>query len=136
MANKNSKESYARENEEFLLAAARREGAKMLKGGVVYEVLATGTGKTSPMPGNVVTVYYKGSLINGKTFDDNTSQGYPDAFRLTDLIVGWQIALKEMKAGDKWRIYIPAKYGYGSRGTSGIPKNSTLIFEIELVSVA
>ena len=74
-------------------------------------------------------------LIDGSVFDDNTSQGYPDAFRLADLITGWQIALTQMCAGDKWRIYVPAEVGYGAMSVAGIPKHSTLIFEIQLVSI-
>ncbi|MBQ1184848.1 MAG: FKBP-type peptidyl-prolyl cis-trans isomerase, partial [Muribaculaceae bacterium] len=90
----------------------------------------------SPRMSSVVMVYYKGMLSNGKVFDDNTRQSYPDAMRLKDLIVGWHIALQKMKVGDKWTIYIPSKFGYGSRAMKGIPKNSTLIFEIELCGIA
>lgn len=132
MSKKNDKKA---ENEQFLQEAAQRKGVKPLAAGLLYEVLQTGNGP-SPSIGNVVSVYYKGSLINGKVFDDNTAQNYPDAFRLKDLISGWQIALTRMKTGDKWRIYIPSEHGYGAKGTHGIPKNSTLIFEIELVSIA
>lgn len=129
------KQEYKKLNEEFLDEVAKREGIKMLSQGILCEVLKTGEGAMPKMQ-NIVSVYYKGSLINGRTFDDNTAQGYPDAFRLSELIKGWQIALTQMHVGDKWRIYIPSELGYGSRGTDGIPKNSTLIFEIELVSVA
>ena len=83
-----------------------------------------------------MSVYYKGMLTSGKVFDDNTQQGYPDAFRLADLITGWQIALTQMCPGDKWRIYVPAEVGYGATYVAGIPKHSTLIFEIELVGVS
>ena len=75
-------------------------------------------------------------LIDGKVFDDNTQQGYPDAFRLADLITGWQIALTQMCPGDKWRIYVPSEVGYGATYVAGIPKHSTLIFEIELVGIS
>jgi peptidylprolyl isomerase len=98
-------------------------------------VLQVGKG-ASPTLSNIVSVYYKGMLINGKVFDDNTAQGYPDAFRLNDLIDGWKIALTRMRVGDKWRIYVPATLGYGTVSTAGIPKHSTLIFEIELVGIA
>lgn len=130
------KQEYKMQNEAFMKAVAQKNGIKALSKGVLYEVLKDGVGETKPKIHNIVCVYYKGQLINGKTFDDNTKQGYPDALRLNDLIAGWQIALTQMRVGDKWRIYIPAELGYGSRGTDGIPKNSTLIFEIELVSIA
>ena len=131
---KNSKDKYKLENEAFLEDLASEEGVKSLPEGILYEVIEEGSGKLA-QPHSVVSVYYKGSLISGKVFDDNTSQGYPDAFRLKDLIIGWQIAIARMKEGDKWRIYIPSEAGYGKRGTHGIPGNSTLIFEIELIKV-
>lgn len=132
---KNTKEKYKQENEEFLLDVAEREGVQELRKGILYEVLQTGTGRRATVR-NVVSVYYKGSLINGRVFDDNTRQGYPDAFRLAGLIEGWQIAIPYMSEGDKWRIYLPSELGYGRRGTHGIPGDSTLIFEIELVKVS
>lgn len=132
---KNSKEAYKAANEQFLRDVAEEPGVKEIANGILYKELSSGNGGKSPSPSSVVSVYYKGTLINGKTFDDNTSSRVPDAFRLRDLIVGWQIALRNMKEGDKWRIYIPAAYGYGQRGVHGIPGNSTLIFDIKLVKV-
>lgn len=131
---KNSKEKYKQENEAFLEDLKSQEGVKPLSKGVLYEVLKEGNGRQATVR-NVVSVYYKGTLISGKVFDDNTAQGYPDAFRLSDLIEGWQIAIPSMKEGDKWRIYLPSEVGYGKRGVHGIPGDSTLIFEIELVKV-
>lgn len=128
------RDAYKLENEEFLRELAEREGIKTLPKGILYEVMQEGAGKI-PTPNSLVSVFYKGKLISGKVFDDNTRQGYPDAFRLRDLITGWQIALTQMHVGDKWRIYLPAEMGYGSRGTHGIPGHSVLIFEIELASI-
>lgn len=130
----NRKEAYKLQNEEYLEEMSRQEDVTLIGGGVYYRVLQSGNGKQAT-PRSVVSVYYKGSLINGKVFDDNTRQGYPDAFRLTELIVGWQIAIPHMKVGDKWEIFIPADKGYGAKGTHGIPGNSTLIFQIELMNV-
>ncbi len=120
---------------EFLASIAAESGVVDLGGGVLGKQLKSGKGP-SPRMSSVVMVYYKGMLSNGKVFDDNTRQSYPDAMRLKDLIVGWHIALQKMKVGDKWTIYIPSKFGYGSRAMKGIPKNSTLIFEIELCGIA
>lgn len=131
---KNSKEKYKIENEIFMENLLNEEGVNQLPKGILYKVINEGNGKQA-QPRSVVSVYYKGSLIDGKVFDDNTQQGYPDAFRLTDLIVAWQIAIPQMKEGDKWQIFVPSELGYGKRGTHGIPGNSTLIFEIELVKV-
>ena len=132
---KNNKEKYRIENLDFLEDKKEEEGVKSLAQGVLYEVINSGDGKQANLR-SIVSVYYKGELINGKVFDDNTKQGYPDAFRLNELITGWQIAIPQMKEGDKWRIYIPSELGYGKRGTHGIPGDSTLVFEIELVKVS
>ena len=129
------RDAYKLENEEFLRELAEREGIKTLPKGILYEVMQEGAGKSSS-PNSLVSVFYKGKLISGKVFDDNTHQGYPDAFRLRDLITGWQIALTQMCPGDKWRIYVPSEVGYGAMSVAGIPKHSTLIFEIELVGVS
>lgn len=128
------KNKYKAENEAFIKNMALEDGVRALAKGVCYKVINEGSGKEA-RSANVVSVYYKGSLVNGYVFDDNTAQGYPDAFRLRELIEGWQIAIPEMREGDKWVIYIPSEAGYGKRGEQGIPGNSTLIFEIELVKV-
>lgn len=132
---KNNKEKYRIENLDFLEDKKEEEDVKSLAQGVLYEVINSGDGKQANLR-SIVSVYYKGELINGKVFDDNTKQGYPDAFRLNELITGWQIAIPQMKEGDKWRIFIPSELGYGKRGTHGIPGDSTLVFEIELVKVS
>lgn len=130
-----AKNNYKEQNKQYLITKAAEEGVTQTAQGVLYEVLQKGTGDKANIR-SIVSVYYKGMLIDGSVFDDNTQQGYPDAFRLADLITGWQIALTQMCAGDKWRIYVPAEVGYGAMSMAGIPKHSTLIFEIELVGVS
>lgn len=130
-----AKNNYKEENKAYLRRKATEKGVHATSQGVLYEVLQTGSGPKAT-PRSIVSVYYKGMLINGDIFDDNTDQGYPDAFRLSDLITGWQIALTQMCPGDKWRLYIPPEVGYGAMNVAGIPKHSTLIFEIELVGVS
>ncbi|MCF0198487.1 MAG: FKBP-type peptidyl-prolyl cis-trans isomerase [Bacteroidaceae bacterium] len=131
---KNNKERYKQENEAFLAQLQDKEGVQELRKGLLYEVLRSGAGRRATSR-SLVSVYYRGELINGKVFDDNHAQGYPDAFRLSGLIEGWQIAIPYMSEGDQWRIYVPSELGYGKRGVHGIPGDSTLIFEIELVKV-
>lgn len=125
---------YKEKNEAFMDDKSKESDIQALEGGVLYKVLKSGDGARCK-PGALVSVYYRGMTIDGKVFDDNTKQGYPDAFRLKGLIEGWQIAIPEMRVGDKWEIYIPWEKGYGSHGVDGIPKFSTLIFEIELVAI-
>ena len=103
--------------------------------GVLVKIIESGNGDRTPRANNVVTVHYKGSLINGRVFDNSWERGYPEAFRLSDLIVGWQIALTQMHVGDHWMIYIPYELGYGTRASGPIPAYSTLIFEVKLVAI-
>lgn len=132
----NRKEIYKQENEEFLAKLKQEGKTKELNKGVLYEVLASGEGKGTVQPHSVVTCHYKGSLINGHVFDNSYGRNCPEAFRVTELIEGFQIALVNMHIGDHWRVYIPSEMGYGSRSSNDIPGNSTLIFEIELFSIA
>ena len=73
--------------------------------------------------------------MNGYEFDNSWKRGYPEAFRLNQLIEGWQIAMQQMHVGDHWIIYIPSEMGYGTKRNGDIPGGSTLIFEIELIGI-
>ena len=130
-----NKNEYAHSNKEWLAAKAKEEGVTQLAKGVCYKVLQSGpeNGKR-PTPSSVVSCHYLGRTIDGKCFDTSLG-GYPLAIRLRDLIEGWVIALQHMRVGDKWEIYIPSELGYGGFSQPGIPANSTLIFEIELLGV-
>lgn len=129
-----AKQEYIEKNRRWLADKAVEPGVKPLDKGIFYKSLKKGNGPT-PNRGSVVTVHYTGKTINGKTFDSSRG-GVAPAFRLRDLIPGWIIALQHMSAGDKWEIYIPAEQGYGKFNQPGIPGGSTLIFEIELLSVS
>lgn len=130
-----NKNEYARANKEWLAGKAKEEGVTRLAKGVCYKVLQSGSeGGKQPIPNSVVNCHYLGRTIDGKCFDTSLG-GYPLAIRLRDLIEGWVIALQQMRVGDKWEIYIPSELGYGSFSQPGIPANSTLIFEIELLGV-
>lgn len=124
---------YKIANEEFLAAKAAEEGARVLDNGVILKQLEKGTGTMRPSPKSVVFVRYTGRLINGRVFDSNADAPLPACFILSQLIMGWQIALTRMVAGDKYEVTIPAQYGYGSRPAGDIPAYSTLVFEIELI---
>ena len=130
------KKGYTEKNEAFLEEIRRKEGVKELRGGVLYEVVAEGEGDRQPSPRSIVTCHYKGSLINGKVFDSSYARKCPEAFRVNELISGFQIALVNMHIGDHWIVYIPSDMGYGDRGAGrDIPGHSTLIFEIELLAI-
>ena len=130
------KQEYKETNLEFLKELSSQEGVYALPCGIYYKVLETGTGTVFPNVRSIVTVHYKGSLINGRVFDNSYERNCPEAFRLCDVIDGWQLALQRMRAGDKWIIYIPYTMGYGTRASGPIPAFSTLVFEVELLGVA
>lgn len=131
-----TKSEYAQANREWLAAKAKEDGVLALSKGILYKVLASGevSGK-QPTLRSIVTAHYTGRTIDGRQFDSSRG-GAPLAIRLCDLIEGWIIAMTQMRVGDKWEVYIPAEMGYGNYSQPGIPGGSTLIFEIELLSVA
>ena len=131
----NKKEIYKQKNIQFLKELPVEEGIMSLPCGIYYKVLQIGEGKSSPTPRSIVSVHYRGTLIDGKEFDNSYKRNCPEAFRLCDVIDGWQIALQQMHVGDKWVIYIPSEKGYGSRASGPIPGFSTLIFEVELLGI-
>ena len=126
---------YKAANEAFLEAKSKEEGIVALDNGVLYRVLEEGHGTKKPTPRSIVYVHYTGRLIDGTVFDSTDGDSLPALFMVGDLIMGWQIALTRMKEGDKWEVYIPAKWGYGSIRMDDIPANSTLIFTMELVKI-
>ncbi|MBO5134986.1 MAG: FKBP-type peptidyl-prolyl cis-trans isomerase [Bacteroidaceae bacterium] len=130
------KQIYKEQNEAFLAELRKEEGIAELPCGVLYRVVKEGNGGQSPTAQSVVTVHYEGRLVNGRVFDESRSRGCPEAFRLNQLIVGWQVALQRMHVGDRWTLYVPAAAGYGSRASGPIPAHSTLIFDIELLGIA
>ena len=131
-----NKKDYIKANREWLEAKSAEEGVKALPKGIYYKEITKGdaNGK-KPNPRSIVTVHYTGWTINGKKFDSSRA-GVPVAFRLSDLIEGWIIAIQQMAVGAKWEIYLPAEVAYGKFSQPGIPGGSTLIFEIELFGIA
>lgn len=131
-----AKQSYVQANKDWLAEKAKEEGVMALPKGIYYKVLAEGNkNSVQPTRRSIVTAHYTGKTINGKKFDSSRG-GVAPAFRLSDLIEGWIIAMQQMHVGDKWEVYIPAEMGYGKFSQPGIPGGSTLIFEIELLGVA
>jgi FKBP-type peptidyl-prolyl cis-trans isomerase len=130
-----NKREYAEKNKQWLEEKSREEGVMALPRGVFYKVLASGSADgPHPTRRSIVTAHYTGWTINGKKFDSSRG-GTPLAVRLSDLIEGWIIAMQQMTVGDKWEIYIPSELGYGKFSQPGIPGNSTLVFEVELLGI-
>ena len=118
----------------FLEANKDKEGVKVLASGLQYKVITEGTGNT-PNAKDKVKTNYRGTFIDGTEFDSSYNNNEPAQFAVTGVIPGWTEALQLMKEGSKWELYIPANLAYGQRGNRGIPPNSTLIFEIELLEI-
>lgn len=130
------KEEYKTKNEQFLEELRAENDIKELPAGILYRVIEAGQGSNTPRLNSIVSVHYKGTLINGREFDNSWKRNCPEAFRLNEVIEGWQIALQQMHVGDRWIIYIPYAVGYGKRASGPIPAYSTLIFEVQLLSIA
>ncbi|MCM1178236.1 MAG: FKBP-type peptidyl-prolyl cis-trans isomerase [Bacteroides sp.] len=126
---------YKIENEAFLEQKSQEEGVLTLNGGITMKCLRKGEGNVSPSLNGIVYVHYTGRLIDGTVFDTTEGEQLPALFHIRELIEGWQIALTRMHAGDRYEVCLPAGYGYGSRKVDGIPAHSTLVFDMELVSV-
>lgn len=119
----------------FLEENGKRAEVKTTPSGLQYEVLTEGTG-AQPSAQDQVKVHYTGKLIDGTVFDSSVERGEPATFGVTQVIPGWVEALQLMKAGAKWRLFIPSQLAYGPQGAGGvIGPNQTLIFDVELLEV-
>ena len=122
--------------EKFLAENAKKPGVKVLPSGLQYKVIKAGQGEV-PKATDEVEVIYEGRLIDGTVFDATSKHGgaKTDKFRAGNLIKGWTEALTTMPVGSKWQLYIPYKLAYGERQAGQIPPYSTLVFDLELVSI-
>jgi FKBP-type peptidyl-prolyl cis-trans isomerase FklB len=119
----------------FLAANKAKDGVVTLPSGLQYKIITPGTGP-KPTPADSVVCNYRGTLIDGTEFDASSKHGGPATFPVGQVIKGWTEALQLMPVGSKWQLYIPSDLAYGSRGAGGdIGPNSTLIFDIELLSI-
>ena len=120
--------------ESFLAENGKKEGWTTTASGLQYKVLTPGDG-AQPTAEDTVTVHYTGTFIDGKEFDSSVTRGEPATFPLTGVIKGWTEGVQLMKIGSKFRFAIHPDLGYGPSGNRGIPPNSALIFDIELISI-
>ena len=118
----------------FLEENKKQAGIIALEDGIQYKVLKQGNGP-KPTVQDVVKVHYKGTLIDGTVFDSSIDRGEPVTFPVTGVIAGWTKILQLMPVGSKWMVYIPQELAYGNQGQGNIQPYSTLIFEIELLSI-
>ncbi|HWR88056.1 MAG TPA: FKBP-type peptidyl-prolyl cis-trans isomerase [Acidiferrobacterales bacterium] len=129
-------EKNKKDGEAFLAKNKGEKGVKTTASGLQYRVITAGKGK-QPTAEDTVTVNYRGTLIDGTEFDSSYKRNQPATFPVKGVIPGWTEALPLMKEGSKWMLYIPANLAYGERGAGNmIGPNSTLVFEVELLSIA
>lgn len=130
LGNKNKKEE-----QDFLAKNAKKDSVHVTDSGLQYKILKKGDGP-QPKASDEVTVNYVGRLPDGTVFDSSKKHGGPAKLSVNHVIQGWTEALQMMHVGGKWRLYIPSKLAYGSRGAGGaIGPNQLLIFDVQLVSI-
>jgi len=128
-------EKSKEEGKKWLEENAKKPGVVVTPSGMQYQVITSGTG-ISPVDGNLVIINYEGKFISGEIFDGTKGSGQPITHPVNEFVKGFSEALKMMKEGDKWNVFIPQELGYGPGGYQGfIPPYSTIIFEIELIKV-
>ncbi len=120
--------------EAYLASNLSNPAVKQTDSGLQYEVLSLGDGR-KPLESDVVTVHYKGQLVDGTLFDDSYARNEPNRFALLSVIDGWKEGIALMPEGSKFRLTIPAELAYGKEAVGIIPPSSTLIFDVELVKV-
>ena len=120
--------------QEYLAKFKTEPGVNVLPDGLEYKVLQQGTGP-KPTAGDEVTVNYRGTFVDGKEFDSSYKRNEPLTLPVSGVIKGWTEALQMMPVGSKWELVIPPSLAYGDRGRQGMPPNSTLVFEVELLKI-
>ncbi|AFE56582.1 FKBP-type peptidyl-prolyl cis-trans isomerase [Rahnella aquatilis HX2] len=124
----------ADKGDKFRADFTKEKGVKKTESGLLYQVEKPGAG-AAPKDSDTVVVNYKGTLTDGTEFDNSYTRGEPLSFRLDGVIPGWTEGLKHIKKGGKIKLVIPPALAYGKTGVPGIPANSTLVFDVELLDV-
>jgi FKBP-type peptidyl-prolyl cis-trans isomerase FklB len=133
--NKEKADKNKQEGEAFLAANKTKEGVVALPSGLQYKIIKAGAGP-KPTAADTVVCNYKGTLIDGKEFDSSYKRGQPATFPVGGVIKGWTEALQLMPVGSTWQLFIPPDLAYGDRQAGpDITPGSTLVFEVELVSI-
>ena len=132
---KASGEKNKADGAKFLEENKKKPGVKATASGLQYKVEKEGTGP-QPKATDMVTVNYRGTLIDGTEFDSSYKRGQPATFPLNGVIKGWTEGLQLMKQGSKYQFFVPSNLAYGERSVGpDIAANATLIFEVELLEV-
>tara|TARA_Y100001963_G_scaffold153515_1_gene240436 strand:+ start:440 stop:1153 length:714 start_codon:yes stop_codon:yes gene_type:complete len=120
----------------FMEKNQQRQGVKILPSGLQYEVLTESKSGATPDANDAVRVHYAGTLLDGTFVESSLAHGEPVHVNMGVALKGWQEALRHMKEGEKWRLFIPPELAYGEKGLQNkVPPQSTLIYELQLVEV-
>jgi FKBP-type peptidyl-prolyl cis-trans isomerase FklB len=126
----------AHKSTEFLTHNATLPGVVQLPSGIQYSVIKKGDGTLNPGIDSLVTVNYRGMLIDGTEFDSTWAHGAPVSFTVDRVIRGWQYVIPRMHVGDRWKVVIPPGLAYGEHGAlPRIGPNQALVFDIELLDI-
>ena len=123
-------------NMQYFIENAAQDGINQVESGLQYSIISSGD-ETSQSPdlNDVITAHFHGTLTDGTVFWSSVDMNEPLKVQLSGLIVGCQKIIGLMRIGDKWRVYIDPSMAYGDEGRPGIPSNSILIFDIELLDI-
>ena len=123
-------------NMKFFIENQAQEGINVIEKGLHYAVLNSGDiNSKSPELSDIITAHFHGTLTDGTVFWSSVESNEPLTIQLSGLIVGCQKVISLMKINDKWRVYIDPSTAYGDEGRPGIPSNSILVFDIELLDI-
>lgn len=118
----------------FFAENRNKDGVVTLPSGLQYKILHAGDGP-KPTAADTVVFNYKGSLLDNTEFDSSAKHGQPLTIAVNQVMRGWTEALQLMPVGSKWQLFVPPDLAYGASGRPGIPPNSALVFEVELLSI-
>ena len=123
-------------NMKFFIENQAQEGINVIEKGLHYAVLNSGDiNSKSPELSDIITAHFHGTLTDGTVFWSSIDSNEPLTIQLSGLIEGCQKVISLMKINDKWRVYIDPSMAYGDEGRPGIPSNSILVFDIELLDI-
>jgi FKBP-type peptidyl-prolyl cis-trans isomerase len=121
--------------DEFLAKNGKKEGVQTTATGLQYKIIKAGDSKAPLIAAtDTVTVNYSGKLIDGTEFDSSYTRGQPAEFPANGVIKGWQEALLLMRPGSNYQLFVPPDLAYGANPRPGIPANSLLIFNVDVIS--
>jgi FKBP-type peptidyl-prolyl cis-trans isomerase FklB len=126
----------ARKSTDYMAHNRQQPGVVQLPSGVQYAVIKHGTGHETPALNSIVTMNYRGMLIDGTEFDSSWAHGAPVSYPVSQMIPGWKDVIPHMHVGDRWKVAIPPQLAYGESGQlPRIGPNEALVFEIQLLDI-